>query len=240
MSALPPRGPIRHCLAVLLFLSLSLTVLATQSEARSKKKKEPCVATLAECLQKEAGCGGDPALNVLKNHTTEASDPEDWTVQDVIDLEEEIPADWRPGQNRQPLSDVGEGTAVTITGYLIHAQPSGAEACNCGLSGQDNNEFHLNLAGKKGDTREESIVAEITPRFRPSGWTLPKLERLANKPTFVRLTGWLLLDSQHLSGNGGPRATVWEIHPVTGCEVCTGSVKNCNAGNGWKPLASIP
>jgi|ERR1041385_685245 hypothetical protein len=228
-------------LVALLVLSLSLLSYATQSEAQHKKKqKVPCVATLTDCLKKAAGCGGDPALNVLKNQTTEASNPEEWTVQDVIDLEEEIPVDWRPGMNRQPLTDMGEGTAVTITGYLIHAKASSPEACNCGLPGEENNDFHLNLTAAKNDTRDDGIVAEITPRFRPSGWTLAKLERLADKKTLVRMTGWLMLDSQHLSGNGGPRATVWEVHPVTACDVCTSSVKKCKAGTGWKPLASIP
>ena len=74
---------------VAVLLALSITLLTGRSEARPKKKA-PCVSTLSECLKKPAGCGGDPDLNMLKNRTTAASSPEEWTVQDVIDLESSL------------------------------------------------------------------------------------------------------------------------------------------------------
>jgi len=36
----------------------------------------------------------------------------------------------------------------------------------------------------------------------------------------VRVTGWLMLDTQHVKDHdGGPRATLWEVHPITAVDV---------------------
>jgi hypothetical protein len=36
-----------------------------------------------------------------------------------------------------------------------------------------------------------------------------------------------------------PRATAWEVHPVTGFEVCQGTKKQCDAGDKWVALESL-
>ncbi len=50
------------------------------------------------------------------------------------------------------------------------------------------------------------------------------------------MSGFLLLDTEHISKNGGPRMTIWEIHPVTRFEVCTTTKAKCDLGTGWKDI----
>ena len=227
-------------LTVLLVLAAVLVGLCAVEASAASKKKKPCVATLATCP--EQGCGGDAELNKLKNRADPATSPEKWTLSEIIDLEEEIEPGWGSLEDRAPIKEVGEGTPVVVTGYLVHARASGPESCNCYLTGQENNDIHMNLAVHKSDDREESVVAEITPRVRAEqpGWTVSKLTTLATRGAYVRMSGWLLLDTQHISRSGGPRATVWEVHPVTRCEVCTKTKKECDQGKAgaWKALES--
>jgi hypothetical protein len=80
------------------------------------------------------------------------------------------------------------------------------------------------------------VTAEITPRLRKAGWELRKLRRLARDRAYVRATGWLMLDTFHLTHRALRRSTNWEIHPVTKFEVCTTTRAQCIAGNGWVDL----
>lgn len=214
-----------------------IPLLTAPAVVHAKGKKKPCVSAMADCP--DAGCGGDPELNKLKNRTDKASETETWSVSDVVALDEDNPSHWTSGDDRGPLRDLGEGTAVTLEGYLIHAKTAEPEACNCRLSGDDSNDIHLNLAMHKADGQEESVVAEMSPRTRSAEWRLAALQKLAKRKAFVRVKGWLLLDTQHLSGSGGARGTLWEVHPVTDCEVCTKSVSQCEAGQGWKNLTTF-
>jgi hypothetical protein len=54
------------------------------------------------------------------------------------------------------------------------------------------------------------------------GWRLRFLKRLADQGARVRLTGWLMLDSDHPDQIGKARGGLWEIHPVTKIEVFSG------------------
>ena len=85
---------------------------------------------------------------------------------------------------------------------------------------------------------KRSITAEITPRLRPDGWTIVKLRELARNLTYVRLTGWAMLDTQHIAHPINRRSN-WELHPVTKFEVCTASIVDCDAGTGWTNLESL-
>ncbi len=113
---------------------------------------------------------------------------------------------------------------------------SGAESCNCNLKKTDNNDFHIVLVTRKNDPEERSLTAEISPRIRPAGWTIGKLRDLAEQKAFVRVTGWAMLDTQHVGDDVPRRRTHWEIHPVTKFEVCTSTVTQCRQGNGWEDL----
>ena len=87
--------------------------------------------------------------------------------------------------------------------------------------------------------KARSLTAEITPRLRLSGWTFDKLKDLERNFTYVRATGWAMLDTQHIAHPIGRRSN-WELHPITMFEVCTATVAECDAGTGWTPLQDMP
>jgi hypothetical protein len=232
---IPVKSSSLRLLVVLAIVGLTLA---------GAQKKPKCADSLATCPV--TGCvGGDPELNKLKNRVDSPKEGaiDEMSISDIIALEDDQPDTWTRGRARKELSDLGEGKAIVVKGYLIHAKGSGAETCNCRLTGGANNDIHMNIVRRKVDPREESLVVEMTPRIRAKEprWTLKKLTTLADEeePPYVRVTGWLLLDTEHISGNGGPRATVWEIHPITQFEVCEGSRKSCDGGQNWKALAQI-
>jgi hypothetical protein len=45
------------------------------------------------------------------------------------------------------------------------------------------------------------------------------LAPLVDSQTEVRISGWLMYDSEHVNVIGTQRATVWEVHPITKIEV---------------------
>jgi hypothetical protein len=225
---------------LVLLLILAFTLLSPYPNVLATKKTPPCVRTLGKCPAK--GCGGDPNLNEFKNQmeSPKASEVEEWSIADVIELNDKSPKSWKRGADRQPLQDIGEGTAVAIKGYLIHAKMTGApESCNCFLKGLPNNDFHLNIVPTKASTMKQSLVIEMSPRSRNPNWKLPTMQALAGTKTYVRVTGWLMYDSAHASFKSMPRATAWEIHPITKFEVCQGTKKQCDAGDKWKNLENL-
>ena len=200
-----------------------------------------CAGSLDACPA--AGCGGgDPSLNVKKNRVDKPTAAvQEFTFEDFTHLESERPG---PGQytpgDRKEIEDMGEDTYISLAGFLIGAHPGGTETCNCKISGEANNDYHLNLVEQKTGKMTDSVVVEMTPRVRPSNpsWTLTKLQGLLKptNPPYVRVSGYLMLDTEHISRSGGPLLTIWEIHPVTKFEVCTTTPVKCDAGTGWKEL----
>jgi hypothetical protein len=118
--------------------------------------------------------------------------------------------------------------------------PNGVESCNCNLKKDENNDWHLVTIAKKTDAEDDSITGEVSPRFRRDGWTLSKVRKIAKDKMYIQLTGYLMLDTQHLGGGPPIRITDWEIHPVTKFKVCTGSVASCKAGDNWQDLSDFP
>ena len=47
------------------------------------------------------------------------------------------------------------------------------------------------------------------------------LTALVDSTTPVRISGWLMYDSEHIGAIGTQRAAVWEVHPITKIEVQT-------------------
>jgi hypothetical protein len=45
------------------------------------------------------------------------------------------------------------------------------------------------------------------------------LGTLVNSSNQVRVSGWLMYDSEHINVIGTQRATVWEVHPITKVEI---------------------
>jgi len=222
---------------ILVILTLCL-VLPNASAAAKKKAKSTCGATSFQNC-KAQGCGGDPLLNQEKNTVEQPASSEQVTRSRFNKLK--FPASWKAGTSRKLLEGWGEGTSVEFEAYLIKIThyTSGMESCNCNLKKEENNDFHLVLVDKKNGAEEGSITAEITPRIRPTGWTYSKLNDLSKKKAYVKVTGYLMLDTQHIS-RPIKRLTNWEMHPVTSFQVCTGSVTACKQGNGWQDLASFP
>ena len=196
--------------------------------------------TAAECPVQ--GCGGDPELNKKKNLTA-IPDPatvEDWQFNDMLDVI--FPESWSSGMDRDLLEGWGEGTAVRIKARLkkVAKYSSGKESTNCNLKLQENNDYHLVLTRVKNKPESQSITAEMTPRLRPAGWTFTKLKELAEVQTYIRVTGYLMLDTQHIGDAHPVRYTHWEIHPVTAFEVCTMTKAKCDDGEGWINLEDSP
>lgn len=220
----------RISVALLAFVVL---IAATPAQQHSHAKTGPCVSTIGQCPAE--GCGGDAELNKLKNVEDAADNPQGMAIDDIVAIKQ--PKKWTSGQNRASLAELGEGDPVVIEGFIIHAKQAEAESCNCNLNGRAATDFHVNLVSDPDLTVDDSVVAEITPHIRPKGWTLTKLQSLAGERSYVRVTGYLLFDSQHVSVSGGPRATLWEIHPITAFEVCSGgNPKACQQGETWQPL----
>jgi len=205
------------------------------------------IGSIAECPVQGCGWNGDALLNLAKNRsdTPAPGKVRPMTLDQMRALPQ--PRTWNTGSPRDELKAPGlEGTPVAVTGFLLRAKPEGPESCNCDLAKRPDTDVHLALVGSPGDGEESSVVAEVTPRVRADGrshWTYRRLhEELVGQ--FVRITGWLMLDTKHLrQGQLLPnervnrpthRATNWEVHPVTTLEVCALSVKACRKGRGWQ------
>lgn len=245
---MPETGAIRHFLLVFPIVLCVGTTAAQVAHKRATGLGKPahsskaCSTNLANCPAQGCG-GGDGLLNKKKNRTDiPQSSYQTMTFEDFVHLEEERPTRWTANQARSVVEGQGEDTPVTLAGYMIGAHPGSPETCNCGLSGEPNNDYHINLVERPTDRLWNSIVVEMTPRIRPSfpRWTLQNLQSLItdiNNPPLVRVSGYLLFDSEHVTRSGGPRITIWEVHPVTKFEVCSGTDCTVDSDNGWQDIS---
>ncbi len=177
------------------------------------------INSIADCP--DIGVGGDSKLNHVKNRTDspEATDVHNHALSWIGNITQ--PTSWQKNKSRASLS-AHEGKAIQVQAYLLKVThyPSGSESCNCSLTGEENNDFHLVLGSTKTTAEENSITGEMTPRVRPNhpNWTFNKLKDIKTAKTKVRITGWLMLDTQHIA-NPINRKTNWELHPITKFEV---------------------
>jgi hypothetical protein len=239
-SSPPPAAPAGNVV-------VTSSSISTLDDVGNEKTTGPCPTTLGACPPE--GCGGDPALNSLKNRLDAPADDDaqSWSLARIVKLNKRSPTGWSKKNTRDLLEDLGEGTPVTVKGWLINAHAAELETCNCKVTGAENKDFHLNLTSAKPDAKKDpeeakdeamdrSVVVEMSPRSRRKEWALTKLKALADVPTYVRVTGWLMFDSAHASFEHMPRATAWEVHPVTKLEVCVETKTKCDKGTGWKLL----
>ena len=231
----------KHLLFSLVIFLFAFSVVDGQCYYKGKQKKKCCGATSIEECSKD-GCGGDKLLNRRKNITTKPAeaDVEDWDFSKMTHVK--FPKSWVDGTPRTLLKTWGEGTPIRLSAFLRKAKnyTSGHESCNCHLRVEGNNDFHLVLVERKQQGEKRSITAEISPRIRPDGWTFSKLTSLAKVKNYVRVTGYLMFDSQHAGSSVPARLTHWEIHPVTSFEVCTLTKAECDQGQGWIDLRDSP
>ncbi len=113
---------------------------------------------------------------------------------------------------------------VRVVGFLSHkikVENSG-ESTNCNLTADNEVDWHIYLTDSPAQPISSAIIVETTPRTRPQHkWTVGVLAPLVDSQTQVRISGWLMYDSEHTSVIGTQRATVWEVHPITKIEVQT-------------------
>ena len=116
--------------------------------------------------------------------------------------------------------------AAKIQGEVIDVAYARPEATNC--FSPCRRDIHIAIADRKGATKSEQVIVEITPRFQDWAtsqgidWSAETLQgQLIGH--WCEFEGWLYFDVGHdeESENIAPghadnwRATAWEIHPVT-------------------------
>lgn len=162
------------------------------------------------------------------------------------------PATYQPYSVQQMLSlpnNIDDGlnnTGVTLTGFVRDVKSGGSEgeSCNCEATRSDLVDAHIEVIDDPKDDNPDGkgmVVVEVTERSRRladkgllvstvgNDWSTRQLrQRLIGK--WVRFSGWLLFDSDHLKeswsadpddglGRRNWRGTPWEVHPVLGIEV---------------------
>jgi hypothetical protein len=120
-------------------------------------------------------------------------------------------------------------------GVVVGVKVGGIESVNCHAKDPAHRDTHIELALAPGAPETQRVIVEVTPRWRAemaviSDWSTAALKkRLLGKR--VRIIGWLFDDLEHKAqaentNPGGAknwRATIWEIHPITGITVLPAS-----------------
>jgi hypothetical protein len=163
----------------------------------------------------------DPYLNALKNRD-EAPQESAYVTKTVAAIIADAPAgaiaagkkrrsQWTAAQRNSVASK--EQQAIQVVGFLVKVKKEGGESCNC----HDPNrvDYHMWLVAKDGDTRDNAMVVEASPRLLEAHPRWPELaDKAATDGTLVRIRGWRTWDEEHPEQLGKTRGTMWEIHPI--------------------------
>jgi hypothetical protein len=156
------------------------------------------------------------------------------------------PADFDPSATLATVLAPGEDLnrrshdkAAIFEGYVVGVKMGGIESVNCHAKDPPHRDTHIELALSPSAKPTERVIVEVTPRWRDkikavADWSTASLKKdlmPPGVPQRVRVTGWLFDDLEHSpqaentnpGGKGNWRATVWEIHPITGIELLSGS-----------------
>ena len=203
-------------------------VLATWPKGTIKKttfngKEGPCPFD---------GNGSDPDQFTLKNRADSPSAFKDVSWQAIFELPYPGRDDGnfaKPHREDWAASELAviepfEGIAVRVIGYIVAIKPQNGgsgEGTNCNFNKVGDVDTHLALVADVGDAEKGSIVIEWTPRFLKAhpNWTKSKLLPWLDSDQPVRVTGWLMVDPDHVNHLNKYRGTLWEIHPITKFEV---------------------
>ncbi len=149
-----------------------------------------------------------------------------------------------PATDRKPMQALGEGSEVTLEGFVLIARQEGGESVNCGKNvpnTADDHDIHISIVDTPGQEECSGVVAEMVPHHRPQSWTAKNVSAIAGQKLPVRILGQLMFDSSHspcrngTSISGDPkRSSLWEVHPVYEFDVCAQGT--CSSGAGWVPL----
>ena len=202
------------------------------------------------------GGSKDPAKQLesrAKNNFCASGQPlQEVTYQDLIKLQEES-AQARIPKNipdrkvlLSPGGDkLGEGKFVSYIAFIKEAHYSdvgGGEAVNCNIGGTPTNDIHIVLVQNPADDECKSTTAEMSPHYRPAGWTPDNLNLVHNP---VRVQGHMFYDGSHVpctatSSPNPHRASLWEVHPVYALDVCRLNTvelcRNSTDEKDWVPL----
>lgn len=194
--------------SLLVFLTIAALLLATDAQAKTKKKKAPLQPTCATNLENcdLEGCSNDnhhdPNLNKLKNRKSSSAPVTDRSLTWM--KSHPNPTHYTQGGSRAELTSLGEGDQVRVVGYLLAVKLElGGESCNCYLRTEPETDNHLVLVTKATIDKfplpahantttlrkvfrkreAESVTAEYTPRVRldHANFTNEKTQPLINK-----------------------------------------------------------
>jgi hypothetical protein len=213
------------------------TISETDRAARDREfalvhalpKPAPDTSTFLGCGP--PGARPDRALNLRKNRTdtAESYTPLSWEALATLPARRSTAYRFRSLWTRSESKALAqyEGAAVMVEAYLVKVTVEMPEPTNCYSRDAARRDWHLQLGNTPDAGILESIVAEITPRFRAlhPEWSKPTLDSLASAHAHVRISGWTLYDQMHLISR---RYTPWEIHPITRIEI--------HDGGGWRVL----
>jgi len=162
-------------------------------------------------------------LRAMKDRSGSPNSVQDMTFEEFARL---------PAHPAPDVRGMLESRGVRLEGYVEHLRQA------------PDGDLHLDVtraARSPGAVSQPFLTAEITPSWRHMvpGWAYEALlgafrSREAGtdaEPRRVRLTGWLLYDSnvgkvpRALDPHGTERVNAWEIHPVTHIEVWDESQK---------------
>jgi uncharacterized protein YgiM (DUF1202 family) len=161
----------------------------------------------------DATNGAAITLNTNKNRIDIPGD------SDYVDLTwsqlESLPTDQVDNFVSAPVRAVG------FLSHQIKVENTGSgESTNCHKTADDMVDWHIYFTQSANQPISAAVIVETTPRTRPlHKWTTAMLSAFVNSTTEVRISGWLMYDSEHIGVIGTQRATVWEIHPITKIEV---------------------
>jgi hypothetical protein len=185
--------------------------------------------------------------------------PQSVTYQQLVDLQNAAKSNDNPsGQpigksvdDRKDIENMGEGNYISYVALIMEAHysdTSGGEKVNCNQNGPVLNDIHIVLLSNPDDKECSSTTAEMSPHYRPAGWTPAVLNALSvskGSKTPVRIRGQLFFDNSHaVCGKTTPnpkRASLWEIHPVYSIDVCKSNNldqcrKDIDDNTQWTPI----
>jgi hypothetical protein len=153
------------------------------------------------------------------------------------------PTDIDPRVNLEALVAPGDDThrwddrrGATIEGFVADVKVGGIESVNCHTRDPAFRDTHIELTlDAMANDETTYVIVEVTPQFRQKvaqqglDWSTRTL-RQTLLGRWVRISGWLMFDSEHKqnaknTASGGAhiwRATVWEVHPITSIQVLPG------------------
>lgn len=174
-----------------------------------RRAPQPALETFNGCgMQGDASSPAVRELNLLKNRYT-APEPQQ------LDPRVTLAAMLEPGDDRARWND---HHAAEITGYVWDVKVGGVETVNCRAADPPDRDTHIELVlDPMNGSRDRRVIVEVTPRTRaiaeqrPEDWSTPALrDRFQGR--WVRVSGWLLFDTEHRDQSATPPPAV----PATG------------------------